>query len=157
MLLKNYNDTQIEHILPKDETPFWVDEVNDFSSNFSTDDSRKLAIRVLKNTLGNLTILKDRKNISVSKNPWNDDPSRKLIGKKTRYATGSFSEIELSKADHWDKNTIYARGKKLLDYLFVKLDASGTTLTEEQYKKALFYSVELFDAGFMINHELIDN
>ncbi len=157
MLFKNYADTQIEHILPKDETPFWINEVKDFSSNFSTDDSRKLAIRVLKNTLGNLTILKDKKNTSVSKNPWSDDPTRRLTGKKTRYATGSFSEIELSKIEHWNKKTIYDRGKKLLDYLFIKLDASGTILSEDQYKKALFYSVELFDTGFMINHEHINN
>ena len=157
MLFEHYGNTQIEHILPKDETPFWINEINDFSSSFTTDDSRKLAIRVLKNTLGNLTILKDRKNASVSKNPWRDNLERGLTGKKTRFATGSFSEIEISHVDHWDKRAIYDRGKKLLDYLFVKLDAPGTILTEDQYKKALFYSVDLFNTGFVINHEHIDN
>ena len=148
ILFKNYENTQIEHVLPRDEKPFWINETNDFSSNFTTDDSRKLAIRVLKNTLGNLTILKDKKNASVSKNPWNDDANRGITGKKTRFATGSFSEIEISQVEHWDKKAIYERGRKLLDYLFVKLDADGIALTEDQYKRALFYSVELFDTGF---------
>lgn len=145
IFIESFRNTAIEHIMPRDTT-YWQQELAEFLKNIP-EDSSVLAKNVLINTIGNLTILKDPKNSSVSNHPWLDDESNGLKGKKERYKTGSFSEIEISQNEHWDKNTILERGKVLLNFLLQRLGVKST-LSDDQVKRALFHSVELFDMGF---------
>lgn len=150
IFIESFKDTAIEHIMPRDTT-FWKKELDDFLGRVP-EESVMLAKNVLINSIGNLTILKDRKNSSVSNHPWLDDEVNKLDGKRGRYQTGSFSEIEIAHNEQWDKYTILKRGKELLNFLLNKLGVQ-TTLTEEQVKRALFHSVELYDMGFNIGDD----
>ena len=145
VFIESFKDTAIEHIMPQ-ETTCWKKELDDFLLRIP-EDSIPLAKNVLINSIGNLTILKDRKNSSVSNHPWLDDKTNNLDGKRGRYKTGSFSEIEIAQNEHWDKYTVLKRGKELLKYLLIKLETK-TTFSEEQIKRALFHSIELYDMGF---------
>ncbi len=53
--------------MPQDYYAYWLDEVREFSDKFETDDDKYFAEKVLLNSLGNLTILKNGKNSSLKK------------------------------------------------------------------------------------------
>ena len=62
------------------------------------DEQRVFATNILVNSLGNLTILGDSKNSSVSNSSWNE--------KRERYRTGSFNEIEISENENEGKTVL---------------------------------------------------
>ncbi len=144
VFIGNYHSTAIEHIMPRDLT-YWDEEISDFLTGFS-EEQEPLATRIILNTLGNLTILKDPKNSSVSNHPWLTTPE--IEGKKDRFASGSFSEILISQNNAWNKQTILARGKEILNFLLKEKLGIVETLSEEQLEKALFYSSEYYRLGF---------
>ena len=146
IFINNYKQTAIEHIMPK-TTTYWENEANDFINLFN-EEYKYFAKNIIINSLGNLTILKDSKNSSVSNNPWASTST--LIGKKERYSSGSFNEIQISQEKVWDKNTIFKRGKDLCKFLFKEKLGVKTDLTEELLEKALFYSVDYYKIGFNI-------
>ena len=99
-----------------------------------TEDERNRAQKIIINTLGNLTILKEAKNSALQNDSWNK--------KQGRYETGSFSEQEISKEQNWDKKAIWKRGCKMLDFMANMVD--GLSFSEEQKKKLLFVSDKYF-------------
>lgn len=138
----NFSEISIEHIMPKDYSKNWQAEMDEYKNNkkgLSVDDSSK-SERILINTLGNLTILMQRKNASLQDNSWSD--------KKSRYTTGSYNEIEVSKVDEWNQDAIFDRGKKLLHFMESKID--GLHFNEQEIQDMLF-GYEQYVAGISVN------
>ena len=144
MFIKNYHHTAIEHIMPRNLT-FWQKESNDFLQGFA-DEQRVFATNILVNSLGNLTILGDSKNSSVSNSSWNE--------KRERYRTGSFNEIEISENETWNKQQIWERGKRIMEFLlYEKLGIPQNSLAQDELEKSLFYSSEYYKTGFAASQE----
>jgi len=135
--IDDYDTTTIEHVIPQQYWDNWSEVVNNFT--FGMDDTQKnLGIKVLINTLGNLTILKDGKNSSLGNKGWKN--------KRTRFSTGSYNEIDISKNKIWTKNEILARGMDMLSFLENKIN--GLRFTEDEAKRMLFYEKFIIDKFF---------
>lgn len=132
--IDDYLDTTIEHIVPQQFWDNWQDTVNGFTEGLEEDDIEQ-ARKVLINSLGNLTILKNGKNSSLGNKSWTD--------KKERFRTGSYNEIDISKHDTWTKDKIAERGSKMLKFLETKV--SGLTFTTDDIEKVLFYDESIID------------
>ncbi len=136
--LDDFGETTIEHIIPQQFWDNWKDEVNNVTNTLEEKDKIEQTIKVLLNTLGNLTILKNGKNSSLGNKGWEE--------KKERFRTGSYNEIAISKHDKWTKTNISDRGVEMLKFLETKV--TGLTFTDEDIKKTLFfddYITELID------------
>lgn len=132
--IDDYLDTTIEHIIPQQFWDNWQDTVNGFTEGLEDDDIEQ-GRKVLINSLGNLTILKNGKNSSLGNKSWTD--------KKERFRTGSYNEIDISKHDTWTKDKIAERGSKMLKFLETKV--GGLTFTADDIEKVLFYDENIID------------
>ena len=132
--IDDYLDTTIEHIIPQQFWDNWQDTVNGFTKGLEDDDIEQ-GRKVLINSLGNLTILKNGKNSSLGNKSWTD--------KKERFRTGSYNEIDISKHDTWTKDKIAERGSKMLKFLETKV--GGLTFTADDIEKVLFYDENIID------------
>lgn len=132
--IDDYLDTTIEHIIPQQFWDNWQDTVNGFTEGLEEDDIEQ-GRKVLINSLGNLTILKNGKNSSLGNKSWTD--------KKERFRTGSYNEIDISKHDTWTKDKIAERGSKMLKFLETKV--GGLTFTADDIEKVLFYDENIID------------
>jgi uncharacterized protein with ParB-like and HNH nuclease domain len=126
--IDDYDLTTIEHIIPQQFLDNWSTVVNDFTTGLDEDEI-PMAQKVLVNTLGNLTILKNGKNSSLGNLGWAD--------KRNRFSTGSYNEIDISKNTEWTKNEVMKRGIEMLLFLENKID--GLKFTDEEKTKILFY------------------
>ncbi|MDD4404102.1 MAG: DUF262 domain-containing HNH endonuclease family protein [Parabacteroides sp.] len=126
--LADFYDTTIEHVIPQTYWTCWSDIVDEFTNPIE-EELKNQARKVLINTLGNLTILKNGKNSALGNKSW--------IEKKERYRTGSYNEIEISNYLDWTLKSISERGFDMLKFMESKI--SGLTFTKEDMKKALFY------------------
>jgi hypothetical protein len=136
--LDDFEITTIEHIIPQDFWANWSDVVNDFTDPIVEEDKKAHARKVLVNTLGNLTILKNGKNSSLGNKSW--------IDKRSRYRTGSYNEIAVSKHDNWTQKNITERGFDMLIFLEKKI--TGLKFSEDEMKKTLFFDediIQLFE------------
>jgi len=88
----------------------------------------ELAEKVILNTLGNLTILRDSKNSSVGKKSWS--------AKREKYTTGSYNEIDISKRAVWTKREIAERGIDMLAFLEERI--GGLRISDDEKLKLLF-------------------
>ena len=140
VLYKDYGDTTIEHIIPQTYQTYWGETVDRVTNRFDNTDWEQ-ARKVLINSLGNLTILRGGKNSELGNKPWL--PFDGVEGKKTRYSTGSYNEIEISKNDEWNETKIWERGCKIMSFLCKKLGIQD--LSDSQLKKALFYADDFYD------------
>lgn len=131
-------ETSIEHIMPKTYQDYWSDTMSNYLSQKSfSEEERYVAIKTLLNSLGNLTIIRDKKNSSLGNNPWET--------KVKAYANGSFSERQISSKTEWhpwSAESILNRGKVLLKYLIDYLDV--VIIAEE--KKETYEAEMLFGA-----------
>lgn len=127
--LNDFSETTIEHIIPQHFLDNWQDEVNAVTNTLEDEDKIEQAVKVLLNTLGNLTILKNGKNSSLGKKGW--------LEKKERFRTGSYNEIAISKYDKWNKTNIQSRGVEMLEFLETKV--TGLTFNDTDIQEALFY------------------
>lgn len=126
--LNDYDDTTIEHIIPQTYWTSWLDVVDNFTDPIE-EDLKPQARKVLINTLGNLTILKNGKNASLGNKSWTE--------KKDRYSTGSYNEIAISKHLDWTTKNISERGIEMLNFMEQKVN--GLSFTKEEKEKTLFY------------------
>jgi hypothetical protein len=134
--LDDYTETTIEHIIPQDFSRYWQEQVDSVTNGLVEEEKIEQVIKVLLNTIGNLTILKNGKNASLGNGPW--------IEKQERFSTGSYNEIAISKQDDWTKEKIAERGTEMLRFLESKI--SGLRLSDYEIKKILFgedYIIEL--------------
>ena len=112
----------------------WEAEMSSFTIGIE-EEKIDQARKVLINTLGNLTILKNGKNSSLGNKSWND--------KKERFRTGSYNEIDISKHNSWTKDKIALRGKEMLNFLQSKIN--GLIFTDTDIEKILFYEDFIID------------
>lgn len=126
--IDDYLETTIEHIIPQQFLENWQETVNSFTEGLE-EEYKKQARKVLINSLGNLTILKNGKNSSLGNKSWLD--------KKERFKTGSYNEIDISQQHTWSKDKIAQRGKEMLKFLESKI--TGLTFSENEIEKVLFY------------------
>ena len=125
----NYYEVNIEHIMPQNYRVNWQKEMDDYlKCKDLSDDMKEMAKKILINTLGNLTILKDAKNSSLQDDSWED--------KRKRYESGSFNELNISKNVEWNQYAIFARGRNMIRFL--ESMVSGLKLTEEEVQALLF-------------------
>ncbi len=103
----------IEHIYP--QTPkdkCWKD---DFKGQ------KKSTKTIFQGTLGNLLPLSQSINSSLQNDCFKDKKSQKYNEKKKKirqgYSNGSHSEIEVSAYPEWTPDTIFKRGKNLLEFM----------------------------------------
>ena len=134
----NYDEINIEHIMPQEFKTNWQQEMDDYLEPRQLDEERRgMASKILVNTLGNLTILKDSKNSSLQNDGW-----RK---KKQRYASGSFNELEISKYEAWNQYSIYERGCNMLHFMekmVFGLKFSNQEILEMLFMKEDYYVME---------------
>lgn len=126
--IDDYLETTIEHVIPQQFWDNWQDTVNGFTEGLEEVDIEQ-ARKVLINSLGNLTILKNGKNSSLGNKSWLD--------KKERFRTGSYNEIDISQHNSWTKDKIAQRGKEMLKFLEYKIN--GLTFSDTDIEKILFY------------------
>ena len=126
--IDDFETTTIEHIIPQQFWDNWKSTVESFTTGLSEEEIPS-AHKVLINTLGNLTILKNGKTSSLGNLGWAD--------KKNRFSTGSYNEIDISKKTDWTKKEILERGLDMLLFLEQKID--GLKFTAEEKNKMLFY------------------
>lgn len=129
-----FDETSIEHVMPKQWTDYWTEVMTQYLDAVKpSEETLELAKKVLLNTLGNLTVLKDSKNSSLGNNPWDV--------KQPAYAKGCYSEMAIAQNVVWNFDTILARGKEMLNYLGTML---GVTFVQnndqDDYANILFYS-----------------
>ena len=127
MPISVFYDTQIEHIMPQKPWEFWNNETEEYLSKFS-DERKDHALKVLLNSLGNLTILL-HKNQPLGNKSWEY--------KREWFNTGSYNEYEISKNDYWDFSAIRKRGENMLEFLCNKIN-KDFKLEEELVKQILF-------------------
>jgi len=132
--IDDYEDTTIEHIIPQQWRDNWSDIVNPFISDAGSENA-DLAQKILVNTLGNLTILKNGKNSSLGKLAW--------PGKRERYRTGSYNEIDISKRESWTKLEVYNRGIDMLTFLERRIEA--LKMSPDQKLRLLFYDDKVLE------------
>jgi uncharacterized protein with ParB-like and HNH nuclease domain len=133
--IDDFDKTSIEHIVPQNFRVNWGDTVQDVVKNLTEPEKIAQAQKVLINTLGNLTILKNGKNSSLGNKSWFD--------KKERFRTGSYNEIAISKHDNWTKDSISQRGRDMLEFLETKI--SGLYFSEQEIENILFYDDYIVD------------
>ena len=126
--LADFYYTTIEHIIPQTYWTYWASVVDEFAEPIE-EHNKNQARKVLINTLGNLTILKNGKNSALGNRSW--------IEKKERYRTGSYNEIAISRYDEWSKKNIFERGIDMLKFLEHKV--TGLKLTDDEIKRMLFF------------------
>ncbi len=91
----------IEHVYPQTPTDnYWIDNFEGY-----TDKQKKN----LNGTLGNLLPLSLAINKRLQNNPFSQ--------KKERYKDGSHSEVEVSRYEDWNPESILERGKKMLNFM----------------------------------------
>lgn len=91
----------IEHILPQTPTEqYWREKFSQFNDE---------QIKTLSSSLGNMLPLSKSKNSSLQ--------NESFDLKKEEYTNGCHSEIEVSKYETWDADSIYNRGIKLLQFM----------------------------------------
>ena len=132
--LDDFELTTIEHIIPQQFLENWAETANSFTAGIE-EDKRELAYKVLLNTIGNLTILKDGKNSSLGNKSW--------LQKKSRFSTGSYNEIYISQNENWSKNEILSRGIDMINFLESKIE--GLKLSKEEREKILFSEEYIID------------
>lgn len=113
------NNKSIEHIYPQDDSR---DEWQYYFEKYSFEQKE-----FLKNTLGNLLLLKQGKNIRMSNWSFQKKKKSQAInnpGKYIGYFNGSYSEIEVSGYEDWTAKEILERGIKMLNFLEEKWDIS---------------------------------
>jgi hypothetical protein len=132
--IDDYFETTIEHIIPQQFWDNWENVVNNFTDGLEESDIDQ-ARKVLINSLGNLTILKNGKNSSLGNKSWKD--------KKERFRTGSYNEIDISKHENWTKDKIAQRGKEMLKFIETKV--GGLTFSDDDIENLLFFDNNFID------------
>lgn len=118
----------IEHILPQTPTKFyWKNQFRQFSED---------EIATLSSALGNLLPLSQSINSALQNDSFEDKKTSKVSGRRG-YQNGSHSEIEVSKESDWSADRIYARSKKLLNFMESRWQIS---FTKEQLEKLIYVS-----------------
>ena len=141
ILLEEFYDTQIEHVLPQHWEDHWKDTIDNYDKSLRNRDFLNgidfdviKAHRLLINSLGNLTILRGGKNAHVSNDSW--------VDKQKAYKGASFNEMDIAEIrdeswetinrNQWTEEDILNRGKLLFEFLLTKIEYSGVYYNAEE-------------------------
>jgi len=102
----------IEHILPQSLNEYWGRQFGSYNQN---------QIRHLSGSLGNLLLLSQSINSSLSNDSFPDKKTSKKDGRRG-YDEGSHSEVEVSKNTDWNAQCIRKRGLNLLEFFSERWD-----------------------------------
>ena len=120
------NKTSIEHILPQKPTKYyWRNMFRQFNEN---------EITAMTGALGNLLPLSLSINIALQNDSFDDKKHAKNDGRRG-YDDGSHSELEVARLADWSPKTIYARTKKLIEFMETRWQLNLT----EEWKNALIF------------------
>lgn len=116
------DQSSIEHILPQSPSdPYWKGQLKGLNAR---------QIKKLTNSLGNLVATSAPRNSSLRNLPF---PQKKgSSSKKTGYAFGSYSEIEVGLHENWGRVQILDRGLHLLAFLEKRWDIRLGTDAEKK-------------------------
>jgi uncharacterized protein with ParB-like and HNH nuclease domain len=126
--IDDFEETTIEHIMPQQFEDNWNNIIQAVVKPLTDEEKIAQVHKVLINTLGNLTILKNGKNSSLGNQGW--------INKKERFRTGSYNEIAISHYKSWTEKDIAKRGTEMLRFLETKVH--GLIFSEKDIEKILF-------------------
>ena len=140
--LSDYDETTIEHIIPQHFWDNWQNEINEVTNCLNEENQIGQMRKVIINTLGNLTILKNGKNSSLGNKSWDV--------KKERFSTGSYNEIAISKYNFWTKDSISERGKEMLKFIETKVN--GLIFSDSDIKNILFFDDYIIDIVYQKEH-----
>ena len=99
----NYNDLQIEHIMPQDWQSHWS------ASSSHSNEEREIAI----NSLGNLTLVYPSFNASLSNKSWNEKRSE-FIKHENLFINSDLLDCTLN---DWNEQTIQERGRRMAEII----------------------------------------
>lgn len=133
--LSDYESTTIEHVIPQEYDLNWAEQIAEVSCNLTEQHSYH-GIKVMLNTLGNLTILKDGKNSSLGNRGW--------AIKRDRFQTGSYNEIDIARNENWNRETISKRGQDMLRFLVTKIH--GLNFQSSDIENILFSNPSICSA-----------
>jgi hypothetical protein len=133
--LSDYESTTIEHVIPQEYDLNWAEQIAEVSCNLTEQHSYH-GIKVVLNTLGNLTILKDGKNSSLGNRGWGI--------KRDRFQTGSYNEIDIARNENWNRETISKRGEDMLRFLVTKIH--GLNFQSSDIENILFSNPSICSA-----------
>ena len=133
----DFFDVNIEHIIPQQYQTYWSDTVNAYLADIP-DDLKWRASITLINSLGNLSIIKGRKNSELQNDSWEN--------KKIRYKTGCYGEQEVSNFCNWNPMTVFERGKRIIQFIESRLP--GLHFTDQELLDVLFAYSTYYPAEF---------
>lgn len=112
---KEFNERKkeetIEHIYPQTaDNAYWLKHIKSYIST-ETENS------LLLHSLGNLVLLSRSKNAELQNYDFPYKKYHKKNDKESGFFNGSYSEIEVSRYEQWDRNAIKKRGGKMLDFM----------------------------------------
>lgn len=132
----DFRSVNIEHIIPQRYEANWPEIASEYLKDIP-DENKWRASVVLINSLGNLTIIKDRKNSELQNDGWDK--------KRERYKTGYYSEQQVSESEKWTPLEVFKRGKDI--YRFIESRISDLHFSEEElldvlFSQEMYYPVE---------------
>lgn len=133
----DFFEVNIEHIIPQKYQTYWSDTVNSYLVGIP-DDLQWRASVTLINSIGNLSIIKGRKNSELQNDPWEK--------KKDRYKTGCYSEQEVSEFCYWNPTTVFQRGKRI--FRFIESRLPGLHFTDQELLDVIFANNTYYPVEF---------
>ena len=134
---------EIDNILPQVWETYWRDEVEDFCDDLDAASRRPNPHKVLIFTLGNLLLTDFSSGSGFGNNPWKIKCERIRSGM-------SFGFQDVGSCENWGRKEIEARGRSILRFLG---ELIGCEFTEDQIRKALFATPEIYAEGSGENHD----
>jgi uncharacterized protein with ParB-like and HNH nuclease domain len=128
----------IEHIYPqtpKDEC--WMSE---FDNKYSKEE-----IKIIRHSLGNLVLLSQSKNSTLSNKCFEFKKNHTSEGVKKGFFNGSYSEIEVADEHNWTPKEIFERGIKMLKFLEKRWDITFEDNDKTDAEKIKLLGIELKD------------
>ena len=132
----DFFEVNIEHIIPQKYQTYWPDTVNAYLCGIPEDLQWRASVTLI-NSLGNLSIIKGRKNSELQNDPWDK--------KKARYKTGCYGEQEVSEYNDWNPTTVFERGRGIIRYIESRLPGlhfSDQELLDVLFANNTYYPVE---------------
>jgi len=134
-----FENTSIEHVLPQTSDPNWSSEITQYKKKMASKakralqpDEDSLAEIIIKNSLGNFTIIQDVRNPASGNLPW--------AGKQKLYSNGCYTETFIgNNYNNWNENTILDHGKKMLDFMCNNYLKQSISFSQSEIEKILFY------------------
>lgn len=132
----DFGRVNIEHIIPQRYEANWPEITTGYLKDIPEEYKWRASV-ILINSLGNLTIIRDRKNSELQNDAWKQ--------KRERYKTGYYSEQQVSENEHWTPIEVFNRGKDIYRFIESRIDGlhfSDKDLLDVLFSQEMYYPVE---------------